>query len=231
MTEDSAYAFGEFPMPPNSDEDELQISDERPFENNKIKIRNSVIQQFSNLEFDNTNSLDIFKIAIFMCTCDQPSNIIKITFDKLYTCQYDYELVSKIHYYCNYVKISDKTVNQHISVFGEIYDIFTCIIINCLDKLCHNENVYSIKLNISKNENQNSINYPIYENSSIIEFDRVNNNNTFYECPICYNEYNEGSKIQLNCNHCVCKVCFYNLIKNCYNSEHNCPVCRQNIEF
>ena len=118
-----------------------------------------------------------------------------------------------------------------MSVFGEIYDIFTSVIIHCLDKLCSNEHVYSFKLNISKNETQNSINYPNYNTSSIVEFDNLNMNNTFHECPICYNGYNTGSKIQLNCNHCICKVCFYNLIKNAYNREHSCPVCRQNIEF
>ena len=40
MTEDSAYAFGEFHASKHSDDNESQISSERTFENNKIKIRN-----------------------------------------------------------------------------------------------------------------------------------------------------------------------------------------------
>lgn len=230
MTQDYAYNFENFPMPPNSDSD-ISINNELSNGDNKIIIKNSIISQFENFTFDNSNLNDIFKLTIYLCNTDNPSTIIKICFEKACNNVFDYELVCRIYNYINYIKISNKTITHQISVFGEIYDILTHLIIKCLEYLCPKGSKYSIKLNISKNINPNSINYPIYDNSIVFEYISPITNNTFIECPICYNEYSEGSKVLLNCDHCLCKECFYNMIKSIDNIDTRCPVCRQIIDF
>ena len=82
MTQDYAYNFENFPMPPNSDSD-ISINNELSNDDNKIIIKNSIISQFENFTYDNSNLNDIFKLTIYLCNTDNPSTIIKICFARL----------------------------------------------------------------------------------------------------------------------------------------------------
>ena len=248
MTEPSAYLdyspdSPHFPIPPNYigydedyDTDNGNDNDNDNGNDNggndiKIKIRNIIIGQCQHIDLNNDSVEDIFKITIYL-SCQKESPIqTKIYFEKSCNSVYDYELIAKHVYYNNYIKNNSKCISNSVAVFGDIYDILTQLIINTLNNIC-DKNSNNIHLNITKNEISHSINFPNFNNIVTFTYSKLNKNNTFTECPVCYNNYQDGSKILLNCNHCLCKVCFYNIIKNSsYRTENKCPVCRHHIEF
>lgn len=243
MTEPSAYPDYSLnvPIPPDSDNELLD--DFSPvnnsdtslssLENNNADIRNAVQEQCQLIDFDNNNIEEILKITIYLSREDTQSiKQIKIYFEKSCNNIYDYELVSRAIYYDNYIKNTTKSISNSISIFGDIYDILTSIIIISLNNICPMGNTYSIKLNIVKNNDTRCINFPNFNNISGCIYNRSLQNGTFSECPVCYTTYQDGSKVLLNCDHYICKVCFYNLIKNdSYSSEAKCPVCRHCIKF
>jgi len=236
MTEPSAYPNSlNLPMPPNSDNDnEMSTDDISPISSDSnVNIKNVIIGQCELIEFDNENIEDILKITIYLSRVDNPSNQVKIYFEKSCNSMYDYELVSKNIYYENYIKNSTKSVSHSISIFGEIYDILVSTIMTSLDNICPRGKTYYININIAKNEVNHSINFPKYENIAIFMYDRTPQNNTFTECPVCYSSYQDGSKVLLQCEHCICKVCFYRMLTHemDYRVENNCPVCRHHIDF
>ena len=244
MTEPSAYPDYDLnlnlPMPPDSD-NELSLGNISPINNsdtslssleNNVYIRNAVHEQCQLIDFDNNNIEDIFKITIYLSRGDTQSTQSKIYFEKSCNNTYDYELVSKTNYYENYIKNSTKSISYSISIFGDIYDILTSIIMISLDNICPRGKTYSININIVKNPDSHCINFPNYNNIGGCVYDRTSQNNTFVECPVCYTTYQDGSKVLLECEHCICKVCFYRLLtQNTSYRDNKCPVCRHHIDF
>ena len=43
------------------------------------------------------------------------------------------------------------------------------------------------------------------------------------ECPICYTDYKIKSSVRLNCDHKVCRDCFFKILEN---HSLKCPICK-----
>ena len=60
--------------------------------------------------------------------------------------------------------------------------------------------------------------------STIRPIDNDNNNNTV-ECPICYSELDNNTKLITQCGHSYCYTCFYNYLNSLENDKYILPCC------
>jgi len=101
------------------------------------------------------------------------------------------------------------------------------VISNILHNLIINElNLYVTDLNIPYTFIINITNdIAKINDSSYFEFTKnQDNNTTYHNCPVCYNDYTMDNKIRLKCGHYICITCFIEIIKT---KTYSCPCCRQ----
>ena len=51
-----------------------------------------------------------------------------------------------------------------------------------------------------------------------------------FNCPICFEDYNDNSEIILDCSHKLCLSCYQKIINMVKPSMILCPFCRANIK-
>jgi hypothetical protein len=89
-------------------------------------------------------------------------------------------------------------------------------------------------LNHAVPNNHNSNRIPIQTKLGIVSHLIINEDQEFFDCPICLNSHDKKEKILSNCNHVLCKPCLTNYldhhIANTFSDKKPCcSLCRTNI--
>lgn len=134
--------------------------------------------------------------------------------------KYSYDNFTIINYinFINYKRTNEK--NDRISLFGNDNNkaIYRIVLQFLRDQVKLGEKITFI---IGINEN-----IPVDDECIDFTIDKTKED---YECnkrcPICDTDYLDKEYLTLPCEHRVCKLCFFELIKH----DYKCPVCRANI--
>lgn len=111
-----------------------------------------------------------------------------------------------------------KEVNERISLFGNYnnYVLFK-LTLNFLNSIVHQGTMDTFIIGIGRD-------IPDDEECILYDLDKTDIEYTCdKECPVCQEEYSTEEPIRLDCNHKVCRRCFFEMLNH---SQFKCPICR-----
>lgn len=160
------------------------------------------------------SKLEDYKVFIYMK--NNQGSQIHLNFKKnIHNCYY---MVSKMFdkYLCNLEK------EHEISNFGSVDKILYDLILLSIDELIDSDNDIPLIISVTKRDYNPNLN-------NMVEYLHKKKGFNLEECPICATSWKIKNPINLNCQHKVCSICIFELLKVTEKKDLKCPVCRDTI--
>ena len=123
-------------------------------------------------------------------------------------------------YFSKYRKLKETV--EKVSLFGnENNKILFFLTVEFLNSLVSIGETQDFIIGIGNN------NIPENEECIFYKIDKINSDYTCNkECPICYCDYKIKNPVRLNCNHKICRDCFFIILEK---HTLKCPICKDAI--